>query len=158
MNIAAILKRIAIGLLIAIVVSFIIYQKGQAKPTPVTWQTLAQVKFISTWYAPYKAHVDVPVFTDTLKKLNGQLVKISGFYIPMEMNSGKFALSKNPNSTCFFCGGGTIATIVMVDSKSKMMDFADDEVITIKGKLLLDTTFNEFIYNLTDANYVRSYK
>ncbi|MEP6713322.1 MAG: hypothetical protein ABJA37_12930 [Ferruginibacter sp.] len=158
MNTATILKRFFVVILFAAIASFIIYQKNKPTPTAINWQTLAQVKFSPTWYAAYKATVDVPVFADTLKKLNGQLVEITGFYIPMTINSDKCALSKNPNSSCFFCGGGTIETIVMVNFKSKVMDFADDEVITIKGKLVLDTSFNNFIYNLTDANYVRSNK
>ena len=158
MSSSRIFKWIALLVLPATFIAFYIWQKSKPIPITLTWQTMEQVIFKPTWYEPYKTTVDVPVFADTLQKLNGQLVEISGFYIPMGMNSDKCALSKNPNSSCFFCGGGTIETIVMVNFTSKMMDFADDEVITLKGRFLLDTAFNEFIYNLKEANYVKSNK
>lgn len=125
------------------------------EPTEINWQTLSQVKFTPTWYAAAKTNVDVPVFADTLQKLNGKMVEITGYYIPMEMNSNKCALSKNPNSSCFFCGGGTIETIMIVKFTTKMWDFDNDEVITIKGRLKLNQSYNDFIYNLTDAHFVR---
>ena len=155
MNLAS-KKKSFIAILIAAIVVFFIYQSNKQAPITISWQTLAAVTFKKTWYAPYNANVDVPKFTDTLKKLNGQLVELTGFYIPMGMNSDKCALSKNPNSSCFFCGGSTIETIVMVKFKGKMVDFPDDAVITIRGKLQLDTAFNEFIYNLKEAQYVAS--
>lgn len=158
MKVAAIIKKISIIIVVAAITAFIIYQKNKPVPTLITWQTLAQVKLKPTWYAPYNTDVNVPVFSDTLKKLNGQQVEITGFYIPMAMNSDKCALSKNPNSTCFFCGGSTVETIMMVNFKSKMMDFSDDAVITLEGKLSLDTIFNEFFYTLKDARYIRSNK
>lgn len=152
------LKKILISSIVLVAVCFYFYQENQPKPTDITWQTLGEVKFKPIWYAPYKTNVSVPLFPDTLKKLDKQLVEITGFYIPMGMNSDSCAVSKNPNSSCFFCGGGTIETIVMVSFASKMRDFDDDEVITIKGMLELDTAFNAFIYNLKDARYVRSGK
>ena len=143
MNIAAIIKKISVAILIVAVAVFIIYQKNKPVPITVTWQTLSEVIFKKTWYAPYNTNVNVPNFTDTLKKLHGQLVEITGFYIPMAMNSDKCALSKNPNSSCFFCGGGAIETIMMINFRGKMMDFPDDEVITVRGKFQLDTAFNK---------------
>jgi len=158
MNSITLIKKLIIVILIITVTSFIIYKKNKPSPTEINRQTLAQVKLTPTWYAPYHKKVDVPSFSDYLKKLNGQIVEITGFYIPMAMNSDKCALSKNPNSACFFCGGSTVETIMMVNFSNRMMNFPDDAVITLEGKLLLDTTFNEFFYTLKDAGYVRSNK
>ncbi|MEP6727294.1 MAG: hypothetical protein ABJC98_15860 [Bacteroidota bacterium] len=98
----------------------------------------------------------MPVFSDELNTLNGKLVSISGFYIPMELNSRKCAVSKNPNITYFFCGGGSIQTIMIVNFAATMRNFNDDDLITIKGKLVLSNSFKEFIFNLEEAHYVKS--
>lgn len=123
---------------------------NKPKPTPINWQLL-NIGFKKTWHAEYKAHVFMPIFTDSLQKLNGQWVALSGYVIPMEYGSKKFALSKNPNSSCFFCGGAGVETMVIVHCKNKPMDYPNDAFIKVVGRLQLVNSFNEFIYVLTDA-------
>lgn len=109
------------------------------------------IDFSKIWQAEYKAHVSMPLFTDTLQKLNGRLVAISGYVIPMEYGSKKFALSKNPNSSCFFCGGAGVETMIIVNCKNKPIDYPNDAFIQMAGRLKLVNSFNDFIYELTDA-------
>ncbi len=144
---------IAIVGLLAMVGSF--FQRGPAEPGAVGWETLGLVKFRSVWYDPYKAMVKMPVFPDTLKKLDGREVEISGFFIPMELNGRRFALSRNPNSSCFFCGRATIETIVMVSFRSAVPDFKSDDVLTLAGTFRIKAAFNDFIYTLEDARLMR---
>lgn len=128
----------------------VIYLKTKPHSTEINWQMLG-ISFKKTWHQQYKTNVDMPVFTDTLKKLNGQLVSIRGYVIPMEYGSKTFALSKNPNSSCFFCGHGGVETIIIVNCKHKPVDYTNDAFIKMTGKLVLTDSFNDFIYTLSDA-------
>lgn len=126
------------------------YFENKPVATEINWQMLG-IAFKKTWYEPYKTTVDMPVFSDTLKKLNGKLVTIKGFVIPMEYGSKTFALSKSPNSSCFFCGQGGVETIIIVNCKNRPIDFPNDAFIRMTGKLVLNNSFNDFIYTLSDA-------
>ena len=128
----------------------IIYLKNKQQPVEINWQMLG-INFKKTWYQPYKTDVDMPQFTDTLKKLNGKLVSIRGFVIPMEYGSKTFALSKGPNSSCFFCGHGGVETIIIVNCKNKPADYPNDAFIKMSGRLELKESFNDFIFTLSDA-------
>ncbi len=148
----SILLVAGLGIIIA---SF--YCDGQRgiKPLEIDWQVLGQVKFNSIWYAPYGANVKMPAFSDTLSRLDGKEVEITGYYIPMELNGHKCALSKNPNRTCFFCGRSTIETILIVDFKDRLPNFSSDDLITVKGKIKITASFNDFIYRIADATFIR---
>ena len=56
----------------------------------------------------------------------------------------------------FFCGNGGIETVMMVNFARTIMNFNDDEFITVRGKLKLDSSERSLIYNLNDAHYIRS--
>lgn len=130
-------------------------RNSKAGVIKVSWQTLAEVKYAPGWYAPYQMEVDLRFFSDTLKKLNGRLVDITGFYIPIGMEGDECALSKNPNSSCFFCGGGTIESIVMVNFTHPVETINDDEWVTLRGNLNINDTFNKFPYKLINAVYIK---
>jgi hypothetical protein len=144
--------------LVIIAASFIFGGKPSTEATNIDWQLLEQVKFNSTWYAPYKANVQTPMFSDTVTRLNGKEVEITGYFIPMELNSTRCALSKNPNSTCFFCGKATIETIMIIEFKDKVPNFTNDDLITVRGRLRITHSFNDFIYQLVDAILIRNSK
>ncbi|HVU94693.1 MAG TPA: hypothetical protein VHE34_05690 [Puia sp.] len=145
---------LAAGLGITIA-SFYFDGQRSTKPLEIDWQILSQVKFNSIWYAPYRATVKMPAFSDTLIRLNGKEVEITGYFIPMELNGHECALSKNPNRTCFFCGRSTIETILIVDFKDRSPNFSSDDLITVRGKIKITPSFNDFIYRVADATFVR---
>lgn len=143
-------KKIFLVVIIAWFAWLYFYLENRPHITEINWQILG-IAFKKTWYAPYKATVDMPIFSDTLKKLNGKLVSIKGFVIPMEYGSKTFALSKSPNSSCFFCGHGGVETIMIVNCKNKPIAYPNDAFIKMTGKLTLTNSFNDFIYTLSDA-------
>ena len=151
-------KIVFIILLSFIIISFFVWQKNKINATEINWQMLEQIRFIPTLDTLINQMVKLPAFNNALIKLEGKQVSVTGFYIPMAMNSNKFALSKNPNKSCFFCGRSNIETIMIVYSKDKMIDLDDDEVITIEGKLQLTKSYNDFIYTLKDASFICSNK
>jgi hypothetical protein len=143
-------KKLILAALVVIIGCLAVYQLNKPVPTPINWQMLG-IGFKKTWHEEYKADVSMPLFTDTLQKLNGHWVALSGYVIPMEYGSKKFALSKNPNSSCFFCGGAGVETMVIVICKNKPIDYPNDAFIKVVGRLNLVNSFNDFIYVLTDA-------
>jgi hypothetical protein len=144
------IKRILFIAIIAGCAWLYFRSKDTSRVTEINWQML-DIGFKKTWDAPYNRNVDMPVFPDTLTKLNGHSVSISGFVIPMEYGSKKFALSKNPSNSCFFCGQGGVETIVIVNCKNKPVDYPNDAYIKMTGKFVLTHSFNDFIYTLSDA-------
>lgn len=143
-------KKICFVALIAWCGWLYFYLESRPHASEIDWQMLG-IAFKKTWYAPYKTTVDMPVFSDTLKKMNGKLVSIRGFVIPMEYGNKTFALSKNPGNSCFFCGRGGVETIMIVNCKNKPINYPNDAYIKMTGKLELTNSFNHFIYTLSDA-------
>jgi len=66
------------------------------------WETLATVS-----YDPY-APTFVPIFSDTLKKVNGKYVELVGFMIPLsaQKKQARFVLTPYSLGGCSFCAGG----------------------------------------------------
>ena len=100
--------------------------------------------------------VDVPVFADDVKKLDGQEITIKGYIIPIEgyKSHEEFVFSAFPYSMCFFCGGAGPETVMEVFA-SEAVKYTDDPV-TLKGKLELNNDdINRLIYSLHDAVLVK---
>lgn len=146
------LPIIALGIIVA---SFFFETGSGTRAVDLDWSLLDKVKFIPGWDKIHKAKVRIPVFPDTLARLDGKQVEITGFYIPMELNSTRCALSGNPTSSCFFCGKASVSTVMIVDFTHKVPNFASDDLITVRGKLKVMRAVNDFIYGLADAHFVR---
>ncbi|MEO1624946.1 MAG: hypothetical protein AAFV25_07295, partial [Bacteroidota bacterium] len=99
--------------------------------------------------------VDVPVFSEPIKKLDGELVTIKGYIIPVEgyKSHREFVFSAFPYNMCFFCGGAGPETVMEVEAKEAIK--YTTEPITIRGKLQLnDEDINRLIYALTEVERV----
>ncbi|MBK8568030.1 MAG: hypothetical protein IPN76_33135, partial [Saprospiraceae bacterium] len=51
-------------------------------PVKVTWRTLTRIEYVLKYYEEISMEMYAPVFSDTLKKLDGKLVEVEGFVIP----------------------------------------------------------------------------
>jgi hypothetical protein len=125
-------------------------------PVTMDWPLLATTRFIPTWIDSLKQEIAMPQFADTLKQLEGKLVTLKGFVIPVAEtgDSQVLVLSANPYSSCFFCGGAgpeTIADIQLRDPE-KVRRFGTDEKVTFQGTLHLnDKDYRYFNFMLLDA-------
>jgi hypothetical protein len=120
------------------------------------WKTLAKITFKKQYDELLGFKVDVPVFSDDIKKLDGKEVTVKGYIIPVEGYKGhkEFVFSAFPYNMCFFCGGAGPETVMEVYAKEPIQYTADP--ITIKGKLELnDSDINRLIYALHDARLVK---
>ncbi|MBX2876484.1 MAG: hypothetical protein KTR30_30470 [Saprospiraceae bacterium] len=119
------------------------------------WQSLADLTFKKEYDEMLGFKVDVPVFSETLKQLEGKEVTIKGYIIPVEgyKSHTEFVFSAYPYNMCFFCGGAGPETVMEVYAIEAIKYTA--EPVTIKGKLELnDSDINRLIYALNDATLV----
>ena len=142
--------------IIAIVAILGIAALQPAQAQDKVWKTLSKITFKKEYNEMMGFKVDVPVFSEEVKALEGKEVTIRGYIIPVEGYKGhkEFIFSAYPYNMCFFCGGAGPETVMEV--------FADESIeytaepITIRGKLELNTDdINRLIYAMKGAEKVK---
>jgi len=121
------------------------------------WMTLSKVSFQKEYDELLGFKVDKPVFSESLKKLDGKTIRIKGYIVPVEgyKNHTEFILSAFPYNMCFFCGGAGPETVMEVKTKSPVQYTA--EPIILSGRLILNSEdVNRLMYALEDAELVDS--
>jgi hypothetical protein len=104
------------------------------------WDMFAKTKFEPKYYEKLGEYLFSPTFPAELKALEGKEVTIEGYYVPFAPEGGNYIiLSKFPMSQCFFCGGGGPESIVEVYFAKGIPKFQVDDLVTVKGKLKLNT-------------------
>jgi len=121
--------------------------------TQVQWSNLADVKFEKKFSTDLGYDLYYATFGKSIKKLEGKEVSVRGYMIPMDALGVYYVLSKNPNSSCFFCGGGGPETVVELEVKpSAIRRYEVDEMKTFKGILKLNKVNDkQLTYVLTEA-------
>jgi len=122
------------------------------------WKYLMNVTFEDMYKDDMGMEVQLPVFSDTLKVLDGKDVVIEGFYIPVdETGDDKIViLSAYPFAQCFFCGKAGVESIIDILSPKKLPTLKLDSKIKFKGRLKLNRdNFDYLIYVLEEAELVQ---
>lgn len=120
------------------------------------WKTLGKVTFKKQYDEMLGFKVDVPVFSEDVRALDGQTITVRGYIIPVEgfKNHKEFIFSAFPYNMCFFCGGAGPETVIEVVADEAIKYTA--EPVTIRGKLRLnDTDINSLMYELTEVIRVK---
>lgn len=80
------------------------------------WKTLSKITYKKKMDEVMGFKIDVPVFSDKIKKLDGKKVTVKGYIIPVEgyKSHKEFILSAFPYNMCFFCGGAGPETVMEV--------------------------------------------
>ena len=88
----------------------------QAQSDTNLWQDLADLTFKKEYDEMLGFKVDVPVFSETLKQLEGKEVTVKGYIIPVEgyKSLTEFVFSAYPYNMCFFWGGAGTETVMEV--------------------------------------------
>ena len=111
---------------------------GQVKPN--TWDWFAKTKFESKYYEKLGEYLFYPNFPADLKAMEGKEITIEGYYVPFAPENGNYIIiSKFPMAQCFFCCGGGPESIAEVNFVKQSLKFSVDDLITVKGKLKLNT-------------------
>jgi hypothetical protein len=131
-------------------------EQGGEPVTSLRWEQLKDLTFQTRWNKIYQMHFQYPVFGQTIKKLNGKQLQISGHIIPLNVQAGHYAISKYNFASCFFCGRAGPESVISLKFKQAPKRYKTDKYITISGKMELnDTNVNDFIYIFHDAEEVR---
>lgn len=112
------------------------------------WNTLEDVSYVTRYVEEYDEHVNFPIFSETLLKLNGTALEVSGYILPVITEEGAYVLSRYPYAECFFCGGAGPESVIEVFFDGDPGRLRTDQFITIKGTLKLNSSD---IYHL---NYI----
>ncbi len=121
------------------------------------WNAFAKTKFEPKYYEKLGEYLFYPTFTDELKALVGKEIRMQGFYVPFAPEDGDYiVLSKYPMSQCFFCGGAGPESIVEVNFQHELPKFQIDDLVTVKGKLKLNTDDMDHVnFILVDAVLIK---
>ena len=119
------------------------------------WKTLSKITYKKEFDEFLGFKIDIPVFADAVKALNGKEIEVKGYIIPVEgyQSHTEFIFSAFPYNMCFFCGGAGPETVMEVEA-IEGVEYTSEQVI-LKGKLQLnDADINRLMYLLTDAKLV----
>ena len=124
--------------------------------TAIDWNTLADVHFEEKFSEEYGIKYDEATFGQWLLPFDGQEVSITGFVIPLDGMGTTYVLSRNPQATCFFCGGaGPETVIALILKPSAYGRYKLDARLTFKGTLKMNrTNLDSLTYELIDAEPV----
>jgi len=117
-------------------------------PVKITWESLRDVTFKKKWYSEESVYMLYPTFGPSLNKLNGKEVLLTGYVLPIDMESNLYALSAFPFSACFFCGGAGPESVVSLKFKKNSRKFKTDERHTFRGTMRLNAD------NIYELNYI----
>lgn len=109
-----------------------------SNPIIITWDTLKDVRYRKKFYVEVGQFFLYPTFGKSLKELEGKIVSISGYVIPMDTEGEYYVVSKYPMAQCFFCGGAGPETIVMLNFKKKPRRMRTDEKRCFTGRIRLN--------------------
>ncbi len=121
------------------------------------WSKLLSVTFEETFVEALGMETPLPVFDDTLKALDGKMVIVEGFFVPVSETGDEsiVILSAYPYAQCFFCGKAGVESIIDVVKPKYLPALKLDAKIKLKGKLRLNTEdFDFLIYMLEEAELI----
>ncbi|MGC1244069.1 MAG: hypothetical protein WA874_20935 [Chryseosolibacter sp.] len=104
------------------------------------WNVFAKTKFEPRFDEKLGEYLFYPNFPETVRKLEGKEITLEGFYVPFAPEGDDYIIiSKYPMSQCFFCGGGGPESVAEVNFAKDPGRFKVDDLITVRGKLKLNT-------------------
>ncbi len=117
------------------------------------WEILADVTFSEEYSESWGINVLTADFGDIVSSLADKEVVLSGYMLPLDAMGTSYVLSRNPNASCFFCGGAGPETIVGLEMQPEFIKrYRTDAYMTFKGTLRLHTSNDrQMNYMLVDA-------
>ncbi|MBO0950652.1 DUF3299 domain-containing protein [Fibrella forsythiae] len=128
-----------------------------ADPVKLSWESLRDVTFKKKWYAEESVYMLYPTFGPAIQKMSGKPVELTGYVLPVDLESNVYVLSAFPYSACFFCGGAGPESVVSLKFKKPGRKFKTDERRTFRGTLKLNAdNIYELNYIIADAEMIES--
>ncbi|MBT8218929.1 MAG: DUF3299 domain-containing protein [Bacteroidia bacterium] len=122
----------------------------------IDWARLSDVAFTDQFDTERGINYQEAIFGPGVVPLDGQDVVIIGYVIPLDAYGIGYALSRNPNASCFFCGGAGPETVLELRLKpSAMRRYRTDDRRYFRGTLQLNiSNADNFTYVLLNAEAV----
>lgn len=123
------------------------------------WKYLLRLKMDSVYNNQLGMVVEMPVFNDTLKALEGKQVVVEGFYIPATETKDNqvVILSAYPFAQCFYCGKAGIESVIDVLSVEPLPRMKTDTKTHIRGRFKLNAdNFDYLVYVLEESVLVEN--
>lgn len=119
------------------------------------WALFENAIFKDVFVEEYRAYGTLLVRNDPMKRIDGSIITITGYYIPVG-DPDLIILSKYPYANCFFCGGAGMESILEVIPKNKPdKKWKVDEKLTFQGRLVLNyDDWNRVCFILEDAEWI----
>jgi hypothetical protein len=115
-------------------------------PSKITWRMLASTDF-SEFYDSNRSMWSLEaLYPDNIATLNGKVIYITGYVLPIDSKGELYALSAYPFSSCFFCGGAGPESVMGLEFKENPGHIPTDAVKTFKGRLVLKPKPGEGFY------------
>jgi len=124
--------------------------------TTIDWAVLSDVKFEVKYDKEIGISFEEATFGPGIVPLDGQQVALTGYMIPLDGFGVAYALSRNPNSSCFFCGGAGPETVIELKLKpAAMRRYRTDDRLLFKGILQINrSNLDNFTYVMLEAEPV----
>lgn len=137
------------GIVVLMVITSGTHVMAQSKPD--SWSLFARTKFEPKYYEKAQEYLLHPDFPAELTTFEGKELVLEGYYVPFAPEGGGYIiLSKYPMSQCFFCGGGGPESIAEVNFVKAQSKFEVDDLLTVKGKLRLNSDDMDHINFILD--------
>ncbi len=133
----------------------ILFGNSLMAQTVIDWTQLAEVHYVRQIDLSTGYPVDRPRFSRGIKALEGEVIEIGGYLLPLDVSGEAFALSRYPFSACFFCGGAGLESVMNVWFVEVKRDYRLDQYVTLRGTLRLSDSGHDLLYLLEDAKEVR---
>lgn len=119
----------------------------------INWTILSDVKFQPVFMDDLGYEIDSASFGELVVPYAGKTIAISGFVIPLDALGTSYALSRNPNASCFFCGGAGPETVIQLNLKpTAYKRYKMDATMTFTGILCLNAkNADQFTYVFEQA-------
>jgi hypothetical protein len=127
----------------------------KADKKPNVWKTLSKITYKKEYNEIMGFKVDVPVFSQEIKDLGGQVVELKGYIIPVEgyKSHKEFIFSAFPYNMCFFCGGAGPETVMEVEAIDPVKFTSG--AIKLRGILQLNADdINNLMFKIVDAQQI----
>lgn len=123
---------------------------------PSGWEIFEDTRFTIKWVDELGADVELPVFSKSIRSLEGSEVSLTGHYLPFELEGNRIFISRMPYASCFFCGSGvgqeSVAEVVF---KKTAPILKVDQLVKVKGTLKLNKDdFDHLVFIIEDAEII----
>lgn len=121
------------------------------------WEIFADTKFKWQYSEELGAEVQMPVFSEKVKELEGKEITLTGHYLPLDLEGNRIIISKLPYASCFFCGGSVgPESVAEVSFDFTQRPFRMDELVTVKGRLKLNKNdYEHLVFILANARIIQ---